>query len=256
MPKAGIQAIIYGQRNRDDVAGVLREVAEIGFAGAETGNLFRQVGDEAQVKGWFAETGLELCGCHAGYNEFQEEELLTGNLAYLKALDSRYLMCSGVGDRKRGLDAYRDASRVFNEVGKRCQDQGVQFCYHNHAWEFEDREGDTTGMDILATETDPALVKFCLDVYWIYHGLADPVEFINAHKERAVYFHFKDGEREADGKPHFLELGRGKVDLKAAYAAAAVLNPEWVVYEQDRSDGSPSESVRVSRKYMQQALGL
>jgi sugar phosphate isomerase/epimerase len=141
-------------------------------------------------------------------------------------------------------------------VGKKCRDQGVLFCYHNHAWEFEDREGDTCGMDILAAETDPELVKFCLDVYWIYHGGADPVSFIQAHQERAVYFHFKDGEREPDGKPHFLELGRGKVDLKAAYAAAAALNPEWVVYEQDRSDGSPSESVRVSREYLKTALGL
>lgn len=255
MPRAGIQVIIYGQRNRDDIAGVLRDVARIGFAGAETGNLFRQEGDEAKVRRIFQETGLALCGCHAGFNEFQEGEKLGENIAFLKALGGRYLMCSGVGDRKRGLDAYRDASRLFNAVGKRCRDEGVVFCYHNHAWEFEDREGDRCGMDVLSQETDPALVKFCLDVYWIYHGGDDPVRFINSHKERGAYFHFKDGVRAEDGKAQFRELGRGAVDLKAAYQAAAALNPEWIVYEQDRSDKDPSESVRESREYMR-SLGL
>jgi sugar phosphate isomerase/epimerase len=256
MPQAGIQVIIYGQRNRDDIAGVLREVAEIGFAGAETGNLFRQEGDEGRVRRMFEQTRLALCGCHAGFNEFQNEEQLQENIAFVNAMGSRYLMCSGVGDRKRGLDAYRDASRLFNEVGKRCRDAGLVFCYHNHAWEFEDREGETCGMDILAGETDPALVKFCLDVYWIYHGEDDPARFINAHQERGAYFHFKDGVRGEDGKAQFTELGRGAVDLKAAYAAAAALNPDWIVYEQDRSEGNPSESVRESRTYMRDALGL
>lgn len=256
MAKAGIQVIIYGQRNRDDIAGVLKEVAEVGFAGAETGNLFRQEGDPAKVRAMFAETGLALTGCHAGYAEFQDREKLAENLAYLKALDSRYLMCSGVGDRSRGLDAYRDASKLFNEVGKRCQDAGAVFCYHNHAWEFEDREGDTCGMDVLAAETDPALVKFCLDVYWIYHGQDDPVRFINAHRERAVYFHFKDGVRGEDGKAQFKELGKGAVDLKAAYQAALALDPEWIVYEQDRSEGDPSTSVRESRAYLRDVLGV
>ena len=45
------------------------------------------------------------------------------------------------------------------------------------------------------------------------------------------------------------------MDLKAAYAAAAALNPDWIVYEQDRSDGNPSDSVRESREYLRQ-LGL
>jgi sugar phosphate isomerase/epimerase len=256
MSRAGIQVIIYGQRNREDIEGVLREVADIGFAGAETGNLFRQQGEETGIRRVFADTGLALCGCHAGFAEFQDGEKLQENIAFLQALGGSYLMCSGVGDRSRGLTAYREASRLFNEVGRQCRDAGIDFCYHNHAWEFEDREGDTCGMDVLSAETDPGLVKFCLDVYWIYHGGADPVRFINDHKERAVYFHFKDGIRGEDGKAQFRELGRGVVDLKAAYEAAAALNPDWIVYEQDRTDGNPTESVRESREYMRRALGL
>lgn len=254
--RAGIQLIVYGQRNRDDVYGVLREVAEMGYAGAETGNLFRQEGSETAVRAAFEENGLALCGCHSGYGEFTDAEKLAENIAFVKALGGGYLMCSGVGDRSRGLAAYRDASATFNAVGKQCADAGIAFCYHNHAWEFEDREGDVCGMDILKSETDPAVVKYCLDVYWIYHGGADPVEFIRANADRSIYFHFKDGVRGADGKAEFRELGRGVVDLKAAFGAASALSPEWVVYEQDRATSTPTESARVSLSYLKNELGL
>jgi len=256
MAKAGIQIIIYGPQNREDVGGVLRDVAAAGFAGAETGNLFRQEGDEDKVRNLFAETGLALCGCHAGFAEFQDPVKLSENLAYLNALGSRALMCSGVGDRSRGLAAYRDASGLFNEVGKRCADAGAVFCYHNHAWEFEDREGDTCGMDVLAQETDPDLVKFCIDVYWVHVGGEDPAAFVRRHAARGAYYHFKDGGRTPDGKPRFTELGGGEVDLKAALAAALETRPEWIVYEQDRSERDPGESVRISRAYLREQMGI
>ena len=254
--RAGIQLIVYGPRNREDIFGVLREVAEIGYDGAETGNLFRQTGDEAKVRAVFAETGLALAGTHAGYEQHQDHAMLRENLAYTTALGAKYLMCSGVGDRSRGLAAYRDACSVLNEAGKICAEQSVAFCYHNHAWEFDDREGDTCGMDILLQGTDPAVVKLCIDVYWVYHGQQDPAAFINANADRAAYYHFKDGERQPDGKARFLELGNGVVDLKAAYAAAAATNPEWITYEQDRTEKTATESSRESLAYMRNELGL
>ena len=254
--RAGIQIIVYGQRNKDDIAGVLRDVAEIGYDGAETTNLFRQEGDEGAVKALFEETGLALAGAHAGFAEFEDQAKLRENLHYCTSLGAQHLMCSGVGDRGRGLAAYRDACAVFNEAGKICQDAGVHLCYHNHAWEFEDREGDTRGIDVLLDGTDAAVVKFCVDVYWVYHGQDDPARFITANAERGVYYHFKDGERRPDGKARFLELGAGEVDLKAAYAAAAATNPAWITYEQDRTEKTPTESSRESLAYLRGELGL
>lgn len=256
MSEPGIQLIVYGPRNREDVGGVLREVAEIGFAGAETGNLFRQEGDPERVGRLFAETGLRLCGCHAGYAEYVDPARLAENLEYARALGARFLMCSGVGDRQRGLAAYREACRLFNQVGRQAQDAGVVFCYHNHAWEFEDREGASSGMDVIVAETDPELVKFCIDVYWVHVGGEDPAAFIRRHAARGAYYHFKDGGRDADGRPYFTELGRGEVDLPAAFAAARETRPEWIVYEQDRTDRTPGESARESREYLRSILGV
>jgi sugar phosphate isomerase/epimerase len=111
-------------------------------------------------------------------------------------------------------------------------------------------------MDVIAGETDPALVRFCLDVYWLHHAGEDPAAFIRRHADRGGYFHFKDGVRREDGTPQFRELGAGAVDLHAAFEAAAEAGADWIVYEQDRSDVSPEESVRRSRAFMRDALGL
>ena len=67
-------------------------------------------------------------------------------------------------------------------------------------------------------------------------GGEDPAAFIRQHANRAGYFHFKDGSRAPDGKPIFLELGRGFTDLKASMAAAREAAAEWIVAEQDRTD--------------------
>ena len=168
------------------------------------------------------------------------------------------LMCSGVADSKSAA-GYKESAKLFNEIGRTLADEGLAFNYHNHAWEFDDL-GGVNGMEILSQETDPELVKFNIDVFWVWYGGGDPVEFIRKHRNRAGYFHFKDGRRgtDAEGKPRpvFLELGRGEVDLKAAMDAAREVGASFVVAEQDQTELTPLEAVSISRAYMRDALGV
>ncbi|MGC8667962.1 MAG: sugar phosphate isomerase/epimerase family protein [Chthonomonadales bacterium] len=251
---AAIQLIVFGERNRTDFAGVLRDVHTAGFTAFEAGNLFAAHG-EAETRRLLAETGLTVCGAHFGYGDYADAEKLKANIAYAKALGIRHMMCSGVADAK-SVEGYRASCRIFNEVGARLRDEGITFNYHNHAWEFEDL-GGTNGMQIIAQETDPALVKFNIDVFWVTFGGESPVYFIKRHAERAGYYHFKDGSRSPEGKPIFQELGRGMVDLKGAMAAAReVGNAQWIVAEQDSTQLPHLEAATISRRYMKEALGI
>jgi sugar phosphate isomerase/epimerase len=218
MPQVGFKLAHYARRDHAELSSILHAVATQGFVGAETGNLFRVEGDEQQVRQLFSASGLALCGLRAGFAEFTDPEMLAENLRFVQSLGSRYLLCSGVGDRARGLAAYRDAARLFNEVGKRCRDAGLLFCYRHHAAEFADREGSTCGMDVLDHDTDPALVKYCVDVPCLIQAEVEPVQFINAHRERAAYFHFAARRRDPGA------------DTDAVYLAAVALNPDWLVY--------------------------
>ena len=59
-------------------------------------------------------------------------------------------------------------------------------------------------MDILLESTDPSLVFFEPDVYWIEWGGADPVEYLRRYAGRCPYVHLKDVA--ADGSFEPLEV--------------------------------------------------
>jgi sugar phosphate isomerase/epimerase len=246
-PTASIQLIVFGDRNREDIQGVLADVAAVGFTAIEAGNLFASCG-EAETRRLLEANGLHVSGAHFGFGEYADPAKLEFNIAYCKA------MSIGVGDSK-SAEGYRTSCWLFNNIGARLRDEGLVFNYHNHAWEF-DNLGGTTGMEIIVAETDPELVKFNIDVFWVKFGGRDPAEFIREHAGRAGYYHFKDGELGSDGKPVFLELGRGFVDLKAAMAAAREAGAEWIVAEQDRTELPHLESVKISRNYLREELDV
>ncbi|NLI01148.1 MAG: sugar phosphate isomerase/epimerase [Chthonomonadales bacterium] len=253
LPRAAVQLIVFGERNRSDIAGVLSDVRTAGFDAIEAGNLFAAHGEDA-VRSLLGHHAVTVCGAHFGYGDYADSSKLAQNIAYCKALGVQHMMCSGVSDTK-SVAGYVESAKLFNTVGTRLRDEGLVFNYHNHAWEFEDL-GGTNGMAILDAETDPAVVKFNIDVFWVTIGGASPAEFIRQHAERAGYFHFKDGRRTADGGVEFLELGAGEVDLEGSMAAAREAGATWIVAEQDSTKLPHLESVTVSRRYLSERLGI
>jgi len=256
-PVASIQLIVFGSRNQSDFAGVLRDVSQAGFAAIEAGNLYEAHGESVALR-LLSENGLSVSGAHFGYGEYSKPDRLKSHVAYARALGLKNLMCSGVADTKTA-EGYKQSAKLFNEVGRSLSDEGMTFNYHNHAWEFDDL-GGVNGMEILSQETDPAYVKYNIDVFWVWYGGKDPAQFIRENANRAGYYHFKDGKRGtgSDGKPRpiFAELGRGDVDLQAAMAAARETNPSFIVAEQDHTDLSPAEAASISRNYMRDVLGV
>lgn len=247
-PKIGIQLIIYGQRWRDDLSGVLREVAGAGYDGIESGNLANFYPLE-EIRSNLSQTGLMLMGVHCGYADVSDPEKLSSALDFVTAMGGSYLTCSGVG-QVEGIKTYEQAAETFNAAAKTCRERGVTFCYHNHNWEFEDLDGQK-GIHRLIACSDPHLVKLCVDVYWVQIGGENPAEFITRYADRIGYFHLKDG-----AKGSFSELGRGTVDLEGAVKAALRISPSWLVYEQDRTEREPSESIHMSRQYLRDKFEL
>jgi sugar phosphate isomerase/epimerase len=88
-------------------------------------------------------------------------------------------------------------------------------------------------------------VKLNIDVFWVHIGGEVPAEFIARYSDRVGYYHFKDGEKTADGQT-FIELGQGAVDLVAAREAALKHPLDWIICEQDSSQKEAKVSIRES----------
>jgi sugar phosphate isomerase/epimerase len=259
MAKPGISAqlIVYGARPSEDLGGVLAELAEIGYDGAEIGANFID-GDRSVVQAAFESTGLRPSGVHAGYGLVADPEWQDRAVDFVVAMGAERIICSGVSDNE-SLAGYADTGETFNAIGAKCQAAGLEFCYHNHAWEFRTFDG-VKGIHKLCEVTDPALVKLNMDVYWVTVGGEDPAEFITRYRDRVGYYHFKDGPYTASGSvaegPYtFTELGKGTVDLAGALKAARAHDPSWVTYEQDRSEIEPKDAARISFEHLK-SLGL
>ena len=273
-PKVGCHLIVFRGREREDLDGVLKEVQQAGYDGVETRLLFE--GDGVRARAKLGEYGLIQGSVSTGYNMLPEIER---SIEYARGVGAWFIMVSGVGDHQtEGLRAYEQSAGLFNEVGRKCKDAGIQFCYHNHSWEFQEYDrstgqsvaagtpGAVTGLERLYELTDPDLVKGCVDVYWVQHGGRNPAEFLTRYKDRIGYPHFKDmrylgqqprrrGRLERE-EATFVELGAGEVNLQAIWQVIALLNLPWVVYEQDRSELPAGEAAAISRRHLQEALGI
>lgn len=246
-PRIGCQLIVFGRRTAEDLAGVLREVALAGYDGIEAGNLFA-THDPVQVRDLLAETGLAVAGMHTGYADCKDAAKVEAAIEYLHAVGARYYIISGVAEGE-GIEKYERAAETFNNLGALLKDEGITFCYHNHAFEFEAFDG-VKGIHRLAELLDPAVAKLCVDVYWVTVGGEDPAGFIRRYSDRAPFYHFKDG---APGQ--FIELGLGTVNLRGAAEAALAAGAQWIVAEQDATTLPHAISISLSRGYLR-GLGL
>ena len=273
-PNVGCHLIVFRGRDREDLDGVLRDVQAAGYDGIE-GRIFFD-GDGARTRAKLAEYGLVQWSLSSAYASLGE---IDRSIAYVNALGGKFIMVSGVGDHQtEGLRAYEKAADLFNEVGRKCRAAGLQFCYHNHSWEFQtyDRrsgqevpygtEESVTGLERLYELTDPQLVKACVDVYWVQHGGRDPAEFLATYADRIGYPHLKDmrylgPEPRRRGRlqreeAEFVELGRGEVNFPAIWRVLEPLDLPWVVYEQDRSSLPPGEAAALSRRFLRETLAI
>ena len=78
------------------------------------------------------------------------------------------------------------------------------FAYHNHDFEFIDHGGEN-GYNIIMRETDPALVKLQMDLYWVMHSSKlSPSELF---KPAAGTFRNVAYKRYGQNKPRLFRIG-------------------------------------------------
>ncbi|MCE5258077.1 MAG: sugar phosphate isomerase/epimerase [Chloroflexi bacterium] len=223
-----------------DFAGTVRKVAAMGYSGAELAG-FGGLSAQALAE-LLAETKLKPAGMHIGMELFQTD--IVRVIDDCKTIGSKFAGVPALPGALRNLQGFRQAAASLNQFGAALKAEGISLYYHNHAFEFEVMDG-LRGIDILLAETDPALVGFEADVYWIKYGGDDPAAFLKAHSGRFPLVHLKDMTGEGD-KRTFTEIGNGTVDMKAIFKVAEAQPVEWYIVEQDTCARPSLESAKIS----------
>jgi sugar phosphate isomerase/epimerase len=129
---------------------------------------------------------------------------------------------------RNSLDDYRKWAEVFNRVGEICRSNGLRMAYHNHDFEFAPMQGRVP-FDILLEATDPSLVDFELDFFWVVTGGRDILDVIRQAPGRMTMSHIKD----FDSAGNMVDVGKGTIDFAAILADPAAAGIQHCFVEHD-----------------------
>jgi sugar phosphate isomerase/epimerase len=264
-PVIGLQLYTVRDAMGKDPLGTLAQVAKIGYNSVEnatyTGTEKFYGMDAATYKKVLTDNGLKANSGHYRLGEEMEKGApVQGTILHdwQKAVDDasaiglKYMVCAYLSSQERGdLDHYKKLADIFNKAAETCKKSGMQFCYHNHDFEFMNQDG-VFPYDILLEKTDKDLVKMEVDLYWVKKAGQDPLALFQKHPGRFPLWHVKDMSKEADQS--FAEVGSGVIDFKTIFQHKQQAGMKFFFVEQDKCPGSPFDSITHSYNFIKTNL--
>lgn len=287
LPRASIGAVPILWRNLGvtDVATILDEIARIGFEGSQFGSGFPE---GARLRDALASRDLRLAEVYLPIPatvDGPRADAMDVALEHLHRLhdaggDVLCVAIDGSSDRDASAGradlppspVFTDAAwaalvELLHDIADAAAALGHPTAFHPHAGTFIETPAE---IDRLVASTGPARIGICLDVGHHIVGGGDPVADLRALGDRVTHVHLKDvdpdvladlragrfgGVGEAVRTGLFTELGAGALDLDGVLEALMERDYDgWLMVEQDRGFGPPSESAAIGRRVLAATL--
>jgi sugar phosphate isomerase/epimerase len=239
---------LYSVRDqlKADFTGTVSAVAKMGYAGVELAGYGGMTATE--LRKLLDDLGLRVAGDHVGLDRLEQQ--LDAAIAFNQEIGSPYVVCPFAPEgRRKDAAGWQQLVQTFNEIGRKCAEQGLGFCYHNHAFEFAPLDG-SNGFTTLYENADPRYVKMELDMYWALKGGDNPASILRRYAGRCAIVHLKD--MTGDAEQTFAEVGEGVLNFQDVFQAASTGGVTWYVVEQDRCKRPPLESVQLSLQHLKE----
>jgi sugar phosphate isomerase/epimerase len=221
-----VQLYSVRQELERDFEGVVRQIAEMGYAGLETAGFPSSTSAEAAGR-LFHELDLTVTSAHTPLPLGKDKNQV---IETAEALGCRKIVCAYMpAENYSTRDKTRKTCDRLNEASVVAQEHGLELGIHNHAWEFEPVAGSypyKAWLDYL----EPGIF-FELDTYWIQTAGRDPVSIVNRFGARAPLLHIKDGPANSKDA-QTVAVGDGHLDF-AAIIEASGGHADWLIVELD-----------------------
>ncbi len=239
----GLQLYTVRSLMSKDVDSTLAMVASVGYREVEFAGYYNH--EPAALRATLDRLKLKSPSCHLGLDAVEGGFDATAVAA--KTMGHEWVVVASVPGRFfQSVASLKELAQRFNAIGKRAKDAGLRFGYHNHNVEFKPVEG-TVPLELLLSETDPALVDFEMDVYWVTQGGGDPLALINKFPGRFKLMHAKDSSGPPDQKMR--DVGSGVIDWRAIFAQYKKAGVEHVFVERDDAP-DPVASITASYEFL------
>jgi inosose dehydratase len=267
----GYAAITWGDAG---VKQAISEIAAAGFPGVQLrANILKEYTDPAVLKAELAKLKLTFA-CYSGggpspdpTKRAQDVEKFMVGAKFAKAAGAQLIQATSPNRKGLTVDAalLKSCGETLTEIGKQTAAIGLPLAFHNHM----DQLGESPAeIDAILAASDPKYVKLLLDTGHYAAAGGDPAKAIKAHAKRLVLLHIKDvADRPdavaKDGKPakkyEFVELGQGKVDFPALFAALKEAKFKgWTVVELDSvpPGRAPKDAAVANKAFLEKTLSV
>jgi sugar phosphate isomerase/epimerase len=232
-----------------DPKGVLKQVASFGYDLVESYNGAQGIFwgmKNTEFKSYLSDLGMKMLSSHCDWKkDFETTAAQAGEIGM------KYLLCPHLGAQK-SLDDYRRIADEFNKCGEICKKNGLRFGYHNHDYSFKLQEGQYP-QDVMMQGTDPSLVDYEMDMYWVVVAGQDPDAWLSKYKGRWKLCHIKDKSKTPDPSDsnNSCTLGEGSINYAHYLNTAKKEGVECFLVEQERYVGTtPIKCAEDNAAYM------
>jgi sugar phosphate isomerase/epimerase len=260
--KLGLQLFTVRAAMRQDVDGTLKRIAGIGYEELETYGFdpdgLRYYGLDARAFAQrLGDLDLTTPSGHYDLNRYVNtgiDELtryVDRCIEGARALGQSYITWPLIDPDSRTLDKFKVVAERLNIAGEQARKAKLQVAYHNHDFEFVDQNGQR-GYDIIMRETDPALVKLQIDLYWVARASQTPNELFRRAPGRFVMWHVKDVHKVSRD---YTEVGNGTIDFTKIWPDAELAGLRHFFVEQGGNfTHDPIRSITDSAAYVRRVL--
>jgi sugar phosphate isomerase/epimerase len=264
--RIGVQLYSVRDRMEKDFTGTLEGVAKIGFKEVEFAGYFDHSPED--VRALLDRLGLRSPSSHILLDQLQKD--LAAQVKAAKTIGHEYITVPALIPALMGKvapDYWTKTAAEFNRVARALKDEGIGFAYHNHSFEFEKLPDGRTAFDVLLAETDPALVKFELDLLWATVAGQDPVAMFQRSPGRFVMWHVKDVKGVDEARriattgdattiqrlqtlaSQLAAVGTGDIDFRRIFAAAQTSGMQHFFVENDAAPQTASSLSDIETSY-------
>ena len=233
----GLQFYSLRDQFAEDIPGTLDLIKSWGIQTIEGGETYGMDRDEFQDM--LDARGFNVVSVGVDYNDLHES--LDEVIEKTKSYGAKYVMIPWIphdGDNFT-FENTENAVNLFNEAGQKIKAAGLQLVYHPHGYEFRPHENGNL-MDYMLQNARH--FDFEMDVFWFFHGGADPMEYLNNYPEKFKLMHLKDMQKGVQGNDSGHEdvetnvvLGTGQIDIGALVKRGRELQVEYMFIEDESS---------------------
>lgn len=247
----GVVSFTFRNDFSKDVPGTLDYIKQMGIRNIEFSNLFGKTA--AEMRALLDARGM-VCTSYGVYYDAltnKTEKVIED----AKTLGAEFVRVGMIPHKGEFTVQQADAAiKDFNRVGKILKENGIEFAYHNHGYDFTPYEKGTL-YDYLIQNTNPEYVSFELDILWVHQFGQDPVAYLKKYPSRFKLMHVKDLKKGVQvgldvktSSENDVPLGSGQINVQAILKQARK-SPIKYYYLEDENSNSRAQ-VPLSLAYL------